>query len=947
MKSAIAILFAMSGCALFAADLYVGDGAKDNEHTDLAAFKSASKIIKTGTGKTTINFGDTDSGFSGEIEVREGTLAANRLLNLGAPSKITVSDGATMDLSKVAASGKNDSLSSTRFVIAGTGVNGAGAIRRDGGDSVNAMFGGIDLAQDALVNIAVQTGMKGDASNGSTVNLNGNTLSVGGGGVFYCPNTQFVDGDSGKHGGIHILAGTFFPRYGALSSGSKENALTLSAGAVLRLRELSASPKWTLRTVKSSAGGSVTIEGDEYKSTDLPDVHNVWAGNAELGVQLTMKPSKAKSHFTVAGNITGGKTLALANGEGTGKVTGTNEVSQITVRSGTMFVGGGKTTVSGTLDQTGGSLAVSNAVLRWSSSETKDLKLGGSLPCVLSVLKDGVVHGDDLGEAGASARLFAGKEARELGILKVHEGATVSNVNLSLGVGGCGALHQTGGRIEWPLGAATDSSVAVNAGSYAYFGIGGEFSVRCGESAEAGAGFGKDGTAVIAVKGKGSLAIDNAKTGKINFASGDTGSVVWYQDGGAKSQVTGYLDFGDVGDRAHTGTAVLTVTGEGSELAVPSEGKDTSGIRMLWTKNGGACGIVNVTDGGTLTSPRMYKVSPNAKWYLNVDGGVLRLNRGGVYTYESTSARLPDKAVVYEGGLAIDAQVDADMPISFERPSEGKRVSKISLPVDDAFKAEASRIVGPPVVRIDGDGQGATAVALFDDETGTVTNIAVTSSGWGYTQASATLSGGGLAGSYACAVALEEQPSSGWKGLSKRGTGKLFMYGANTFRGDVTVEKGTLVFKNANAAQSGMPEGAGITLKSEDAIISFNEAGTPVAVPFFAGCGQANNGIFTVSDRIECRAEDVFSGRHLRFLQRLVLSDGVKIVVTDPENLVKYANASKVNVVEAAKGVTCNGTVCLEFAGDDAAQHVGKWVLEVKDKSIALKARKGMVMVVR
>ena len=943
MKSAIAILFAMFGCTVFAADLYIGDGVNDNEYTDSSAFKGASKIIKTGTGKTTINFGDTNSGYSGEIEVREGTLAANRLVNLGVPSKITVSDGATMDLTS---NGKKDGLPNTRFVIAGTGVNGGGAIRRDSGDSVNAMFGGIDLVQDALVNIVVQTGMKGDASTGSTVNLNGNTLSVGGGGVFYCPNTQFVDSNSGKNGGIHILAGTFFPRYGALSSGSKENVLTLSAGAVLRLRELSASPKWTLRTVKSSAGGSVTIEGDEYKSTDLPDVHNVWAGNVELGVQLTMKPSKVKSHFTVAGNITGGKTLAIANGDGTGKVSGTNEVSQITVRSGTMFIGGGKTTVSGILDQTGGTLAVSNAVLHWSSSETKDLKLGGSNPCVLSVLKDGVMYGEELAESGASARLFAGKEAQELGIVKVHEGAIVSNVNLSLGVSGCGALHQTGGRIEWPLGAANDNSVAVNAGSYAYFGIGGEFSIRCGESAEAGARFGENGTAVIAVKGKGSFAIDNTKTGKINFASGDTGSVVWYQDGGAKSQVTGYLDFGDVGDRAHTGTAVLTVSGAGSELVVPSEGKDTSGIRMLWTKTG-ACGIVNVTDGGTISSPRMYKVSSNAKWYLNVDGGVLRLNRGGVYTYESADARLPDKAVVYERGLAIDASVDADMPISFEKPSEGKRILNISLPTDDAFKAEASRIVGPPVVKIDGDGQGATAVALFDDATGSVTNIAVTSSGWGYTQATATLSGGGLAGSYSCAVALEEQPSSGWKGLSKRGAGKLFMYGANTFKGDVTVEEGTLVFKNANAAQSGMPEGAGITLKGEGSIISFYQLNTQVAVPFFAGCGQANNGIFTVTDRIECRAEDVFSGRHLRFLQRLVLSEGVKIVVTDPENLVKYANASKMNVVEAAKGVTCNGTVSLVFAGDDATQYIGKWVLEVKDKSIALKPRKGMVIVVR
>ena len=73
-----------------------------------------------------------------------------------------------------------------------------------------------------------------------------------------------------------------------------------------------------------------------------------------------------------------------------------------------------------------------------------------------------------------------------------------------------------------------------------------------------------------------------------------------------------------------------------------------------------------------------------------------------------------------------------------------------------------------------------------------VTNIVVTSPGWGYTEATATLSAGGLANAYTCAVTLEDQPTDGWKGFTKRGATRLNMLRANTFKGDVTVEEGIL-----------------------------------------------------------------------------------------------------------------------------------------------------------
>ena len=113
------------------AEVDVGDGANDNTYADAAAYAGATKIVKTGTGKTTINFGTyaTQPNFTGEIEVREGTLAVHGIQNLGSPTKITVIDGATLDLT-TQQSDQAPNLQATEIVIEGTGVGDAGAFVR-------------------------------------------------------------------------------------------------------------------------------------------------------------------------------------------------------------------------------------------------------------------------------------------------------------------------------------------------------------------------------------------------------------------------------------------------------------------------------------------------------------------------------------------------------------------------------------------------------------------------------------------------------------------------------------------------------------------------------------------------------------------------------------------------------------------------------------------------
>ena len=75
-----------------------------------------------------------------------------------------------------------------------------------------------------------------------------------------------------------------------------------------------------------------------------------------------------------------------------------------------------------------------------------------------------------------------------------------------------------------------------------------------------------------------------------------------------------------------------------------------------------------------------------------------------------------------------------------------------------------------------------------------------------------------------------------------------------------------------------------------------------MTVPFLAGCGSVNRGYFTVTDRIECSADDLFAGKYLKIIQRLTLADGARIVITDPEKLPLYKKSGKATVVACQEG---------------------------------------------
>ena len=907
---AVSCLTAVLFLSVHAADVDVGDGANDNTYTDSTTYAGATKIIKTGTGKTTINFGTYDAkpNFSGEIEVQQGTLAVYGIPNLGEPLKITVADGATLDLT-TQESVQPTSLRSTEIVIEGAGDGDVGAFVRGGTTGVNNLFRTLTLNGDATITINAQTGQgSGSSPTLGVVNLNGHTLTVSGSARYYCNNVRFYgsDGTTDDPGNIVVAGELFLHNAYALEGGSAKNTLTIKNGKTLVLRNTK-SLKWTI-----NAEENATIFDDNASpSSDRERL----VGPVSFGQDATL----------TAGNRNSGSQNSrirfVDNDVTFNKAVYINGIGQV------VFEGANVTCT-----------AAARVTLRHNDIAT--LRLRGD------TYMQGGLNASGFGQT----RFYIGDDsAVRRGVLVVENDAVVTNFSLNIGDGGAsGAIYQRGGASHWRPGGNSYDRIADSSGSYGYIGqTGGRFEFNTLSNASKTAYVAVSGTAVFAAHG-GTASFVNSDA--IGFAIRNYGTFAYYQDNGTTNTFDQGFDFGDSGNRNYSGRALVTVSGAGTELAV------SKWMRFLWD-NAEASSYLNLNDGGALRLPMLYRVAQSYPWYVSLNGGILMpMLTGGSFTYRDSEERAPTRMVVCEKGFVIDtseakksngtAGGDVVIRLSFAAPeAAGQRVKSIALPADAGFAQE--NLVGPPLVTFSGDGAGASAFALFDDKTRTVTNIVVTSPGWGYTTATATLSAGGLSQNYTCDVTLEDQPEDGWKGLTKRGAVRLNLYGVNTFKGDVTVEEGILGFMSTtnDVAQGGMPEGAGVTIK-EGAMLTFPSSNTRVTVPFLRGCGTTSYGYFTVTNRIECTAADIFSDKHLTVNQKLTLADGVKIVVTDPENLAQYRRGGSAVVVNVLNGLTCQGAVALDF-GDGGEEDVTQWNLSVKSKSLSLGFLNGTTILFR
>ena len=168
-----------------------------------------------------------------------------------------------------------------------------------------------------------------------------------------------------------------------------------------------------------------------------------------------------------------------------------------------------------------------------------------------------------------------------------------------------------------------------------------------------------------------------------------------------------------------------------------------------WSTGGGGNLYINMNAGLFESSSISRRTSVTKRTkpdvvYLNFNGGRFKARSEKPFPeYRSSTNNYWFVASIYGGGATIETDTlykdknNNIIPTTINIPltgATGNGVSGVPLPAEIADRT----FVAPPHIVVSGDGQGATAYAVFNSRTGKVTGVRVTSPGIDYTEATAT-----------------------------------------------------------------------------------------------------------------------------------------------------------------------------------------------------------------
>ena len=428
-----------------------------------------------------------------------------------------------------------------------------------------------------------------------------------------------------------------------------------------------------------------------------------------------------------------------------------------------------------------------------------------------------------------------------------------------------------------------------------------------------------------------------------NMATGAR-PALYYQAGGT-AFVSSFLV-----NRAE-GQCVIALTGDETVL-------ETASISCGYYKSPLAPAVVSVAGGACLSASSVLSLRFEPSAYpagsliavANFNGGTLRARNNWGYHDGSNKDKLGLlRFVIHDGGMTYDIQTHTgNYFYSPLRRATGNGVKSVSWDRTQTF-------VSAPVVLIEetggGAGWGASAVAEWDPDTKTVTDIKILSPGCDYTAATAYFVYGDIKKD---ALETTIGPNAGTGSFTFKGTGTgsgiLHLCATNTWGGATTIEHEVLQCHNDFA----VPADTALKLKGGKLNLA-NYKATFRSIGGTAGSIQNsptnayevasldNDTAATldlsafslsVTGRWDVAAADLIDGKHPVYTADVAFGETATVSVDDLAAL-ESAGISKVTILETSSALT--GVPALIGS-------VGSWSLTVNDKSLRLCRRRGFVI---
>lgn len=472
------------------------------------------------------------------------------------------------------------------------------------------------------------------------------------------------------------------------------------------------------------------------------------------------------------------------------------------------------------LDSASGKMVFKDAGYWYFGTATSDV---GSANTPRLVIDNTVFGGKETtGGSARGATLNVANVQNTRGIVElIGDKASMTNyINLGNAAKSVGAVYQNGGTVRMSCNSTADGHWG--GGGYGFYDAAAG-SLSIGHCLNMGyISDGSCGTAVMRVSGGkltvgGDLFVNCGATGVVHLTSGEIlnsannirlGQRQW-SDGGARGLGIFTIDGADA-------VANLNCLSLGQRPA-PSFGVANVNKGVLAVKT--AIGRMPTNSGETF-----YTAADQPKGYVNFNGGTLRTLAASLNFFATGDLTKPTKVTAFAGGATFDANgLSATVNLPVEAP-DGCGVTSIDLPADFV----QTGWLGPQHVSIrGGSGHGATAITDFDQASGKITKIIVTSPGQGYQAGdvvTATMPNANYNGTLTCTAHVAELVSGGLTVTNSSATaGTITLAKANTYTGPTVVAAGTLKV----GAEGAIPAGSAITIVAGAGTLDLNGFSLP------------------------------------------------------------------------------------------------------------------------